>query len=206
MRFKSALVFGFFATTTSLQSFPEMAFAAEHGLKVGAKAPEISTKDINGKPYQLSSELKRGPVVLVFYRGGWCPHCNTQLRSLEQKVIPKLAAYKASMVAISVDLPQEGLKTASATNLKIPIISDPKAEILGDYNVKYKVPEELVHKYKASYQIDLEKSSGEKHHIIAIPAVFVISEDGKVTFSYANEDYKIRAAENDILKALSKTK
>ena len=180
-----------------------LAFAeSTYGLKVGADAPAIDTIDVDGKPVKLVESVKKGPVVLVFYRGGWCPYCNVQLRALQSKLVPQLTALQASLIAISVDRVDEELKTKKDEGLSFSIISDPKAKILADYRVKYVVPDELVAKYKNEYKIDLEAASGEKHHIIAVPAVYVVDPSGKVTFAHVDEDYKKRAAESDILEAV----
>lgn len=190
-------------------------FAQEHamagpsttyGLQTGAAAPQIATKDIDGKSFDLHAEVKKGPVVLVFYRGGWCPYCNLQLRNLEKGISADLKKLGASMVAISVDTVEEGLKTDSKEKLSAVIISDPEAKILGDYKVKFTVPQELVTKYKNEYKIDIEASSGKKHHIIAVPAVYVVDSKGTITYSYVDENYKVRAPEADIVKAVSDLK
>jgi peroxiredoxin len=177
---------------------------ADFGLKKGQVAPDFSAKDLAGKEFSLKQSLKQGPVVLVFYRGGWCPYCNLQLKKLEKEVLKATREAKGSLVAVSVDLPNEGVATKSKQKLSYTIISDPKLAILKPYNVLFKVPEDLVKKYKESYSIDLEASSGEKHHTIAVPAVFVIGKDGRIVYAYADEDYKVRAPEKDIIEALKK--
>lgn len=179
-------------------------FAKEFGLPVGKKAPQIKMTDVDGENFNLKKTLKAGPVVLVFYRGGWCPYCNLQLRNLQSEVVPLLEKHKATLVAVSVDRLDEASKTKKNESLGMRVLSDPTASLIKKYNVVNKVSMNLVKKYKSKYKIDLEKSSGEKHHIIAVPAVFVIETDGNITFSYANEDYKTRAQTKDILSALSK--
>jgi peroxiredoxin len=178
-------------------------FAKDFGLPLGEKAPQINMKDVDGVKFNLKKSLKKGPVVLVFYRGGWCPYCNLQLRNLQSEVVPSLGKYQATLVAISVDRLDEALKTKKSEALGITVLSDPTASLVKKYNVVNKVPMKLVKKYKSKYKIDLEKSSGKKHHIIAVPAVFIVKENGKISFSYANEDYKTRAQTKDILNALT---
>lgn len=174
-----------------------------YGLRVGEIAPRFAVQDIHGEKFGVEQKLAKGPVVLVFYRGGWCPYCNTQLRSIESKLMPGVKNAKGSLVAISVDKPDEELKTKQKNSLSFQIVSDPKAELLGKYNVRYKVPEELVATYKTKHGINLEASSGEKHHIIAVPAVYVVSQDGKIAYSFVDEDYKKRAPEEAVLAALT---
>ena len=170
--------------------------------KKGDTAPNISTKDIDGKAFDLSKEVKAGPVVLVFYRGGWCPYCNLQLKQLQNKLIPNIKGFKAQVVAISADQQEEASKTRKNQKLDMTLISDSSAQIVKAYDIVNQVPAKLVKKYKDEYKIDLEKASGKKHHIIPIPAVFIVNKDMKLEFSYINEDYKVRAQIKDIIKAL----
>lgn len=177
------------------------------GLKVGDEAPQIISADIEGNEFNLKEKLKTGPVIIIFYRGGWCPYCNLQLRNLQAELVPELKKVKASMVAISVDLVKESVKTAKNENLEMFVISDPSATLIKSYKVINQLSLELVKKYKKNYSIDVEKSSGEKHHIIAIPSVFVVDpKDGRISFAYSNEDYKTRAKNKDILENLKKIK
>lgn len=203
--FRNYLVGILIVASAGMASAEEKVLASvkPYGLSVGDDAPAFSVNDIQDKKINLDSELAAGPVVLVFYRGGWCPFCNTQLRSIESKLMPALKSLNASLVAISVDKPDEELKTKQRHGLSFRIVSDPKAVLLGKYNVKYQVPDDLVATYKAKHEIDLEKSSGEKHHIIAVPAVFVVNKARKVVYSFVDEDYKKRAPEEAILAAVA---
>ncbi|MCJ8276986.1 MAG: redoxin domain-containing protein [Bdellovibrionales bacterium] len=176
----------------------------EIGLKVGTQAPSISQQDVDGKSFDLSKAAKKGPVVLVFYRGGWCPYCNIQLRNLQKDLVPQLGTYKAQLVAISVDKVDEAMKTKNKEKLGMTLLSDPAADLIKKYNIVNQVEDKLVKKYKSEYKIDLEAASGQKHHMITIPAVFVVNKKSEVAFAYANEDYKVRAQIKDIVEALKK--
>ena len=172
------------------------------GIKVGEIAPQITTKDINGATFNLENTLNNGPVVLVFYRGGWCPYCNRQLRKLQAEIVPELDKFNAKLVAISVDRLDEIEKTQKKQDLGMTLISDPMASIIKRYNVVNQTSDSFVKTYKESYGIDIEAYSGQKHHIIAVPAIFTISSNGEVVFSYANENYTIRAQNRDIISSL----
>lgn len=174
----------------------------DKGLSKGTLAPQFKAKNIKGGKFNLKKTLKKSPVVLVFYRGGWCPYCNLQLRALQTEVLPGLKKKNVELVAISVDRVEEGAKTLKQEKLGFTVLSDSKASVIKKYKADYIVPSELVQKYKTSYKINLEKASGRKHHIIAVPAVYVINQKGMITFSYVNEDYKVRAQTKDILKAV----
>jgi len=181
---------------------PEAHEVSDRGLGVGAKAPQISTTDIDGKSFDLNQTLSASPVILVFYRGGWCPYCSLQLRKLQLEALPRIKNAGGKLVAISVDKPGRAVEMKKKENLGMTLLSDPRAKILKAYDVDFKVPDDLVEKYIKKYKIDLEAHSGEKHHIIAVPAVYVINKSGELTFSYVNENYKVRAQVEDILKAV----
>lgn len=184
--------------------FSSSAFSSNtSGIAVGEQAPQIQVEDIKGQRFDLKESLANGPVVLVFYRGGWCPYCNRQLRKLQRNVVPKLTQYNAKLVAISVDKLTEAAKTEKNENLGMTIVSDPMAALVKKYKVVNQTSNRLVRTYKQLYDIDIEGASGQKHHIIAIPSVFTIAQDGKVVFAYVNEDYTTRALNRDILASLN---
>lgn len=168
------------------------------GIDKGVNVPDLKLKDTEGKVYDLSN-LDR-PVALVFYRGAWCPYCVKQLISIEKEVVPKLKD-KAQLIAISVDSLKEASKMKEKQHFSFPIVSDPKANSLKAFKIINKLDDELVKKYKSAYQIDVEKSSGETHHMVAHPAVFVI-ENGKVTYRDVHTNYKERTKNQEILKNL----
>lgn len=176
--------------------------ARDYGIKVGAKAPLFLTSDVEGNEVSLKKLLKRGKVVLVFYRGGWCPYCNLQLRKLQTDLLPTVRKVKGSIVAISVDRLKEGVKTQKTNKVGFIIVSDSKAQIIKQYNLDYNVSH-LVDKYKSNYGIDIENASGNKSHIISVPSVLVIGVDGTVKYAYTNVDYTQRADISDVIKKMN---
>lgn len=161
-------------------------------LNQGAKAPNFSLNLVNGQTWELANQIKKGPIVLVFYRGGWCPYCNLQLRAYE-KEYEKIKNLGASILAISVDKVDKD-SINSKKKFSFDVASDPDYQSIKLFNLVNQVPQELVAKLKSKHQIDLEKHSGKKHHVIAIPAIAIIDSDQKVKWCYANENYKIRPA------------
>lgn len=170
------------------------------GLDTGRPAPDFTVKTDTGTTFHLMEVLKKGPVVLVFYRGGWCPYCQTQIREL-QKNAGAFRERGATLAALSVDQAVYARETSAKEKLGFPLLSDPDAGVLGKYHLRLEVDDATLEKYK-EYGIDLEKASGRAHHIIAVPAVFVIDGQGIIRWAYVNEDYKVRAKIADILKAL----
>ena len=182
--------------------FASPLFAEEMpGLQVGIEAPDFEALNFKGKEVRLSDLYKDGPVVLIFYRGSWCPYCNVQLQQLQSRLVD-FKKYKASLVAVSVDRIDKAAEAVEENDLEFEIISNPKGDILESYDLIYKVPDELNIKYKEKYNIDLEAASGRTDHVIAIPATYIIDTSGIIVFAYANEDYKVRTSVEEILRKL----
>ena len=175
----------------------------EIGLRIGTMAPDFTGETYRGTTVKLSELYKDGLVVLILYRGAWCPYCNVHLRSFQEK-FEEFKSLDANILAVSVDKPQYAQKTVQDDALSFEVISDPSAEILEKYNAIYRVPDDLADKYLNEYKIDLEMHSGRKDHAIAVPATYVIDTTGKIVFAYANVDYKVRAEPEEVLKFLRK--
>lgn len=171
------------------------------GLPVGSKAPLFEAASGRGDRVRLQDELERGPVVLVFYRGGWCPYCNRQLHALQER-IEEFRRRGTLIIAVSVDRPQKAREMVEAGRLDFPVIPDPSADLLEKYNAVMFVPEDLARMYKEKYGIDLEAASGRRDHLIAVPATYVIAPDGKIVFAHSDRDYKNRPSVDDVLAAV----
>ncbi|WP_157947573.1 peroxiredoxin-like family protein [Abditibacterium utsteinense] len=190
------------ARAQSAMALPAVAAAPNDvsPLKIGLKVPEISLLDSTGTQYELTKSLANGPAILVFYRGGWCPYCNTQLAGLS-KIEPKLLKMGYRVFAISPDSPAELSKTVDKHKLPYKLLSDSKMEATRAMGLAYQVDAETVEKYKG-YGIDFMKSSGgQSQNKLPIPAVYMVGSDGIVDFSYANPDYRTRVPEALILAA-----
>jgi peroxiredoxin len=184
--------------------FTSVSFAGDMpGLKAGEQASDFKALSHRGNMVTLSEKYEEGPVILVFYRGGWCPYCNTQLRELNANM-GEFKKYGATVVAVSVDKVQMANATVEKEGLGFEVISNTQGDILENYGLVYKVSDELNAKYKNEYKIDLEAYSGRKDHLIAIPATYIINRQGKIVFAYANEDYKVRTSSQEIIKELKK--
>jgi len=173
------------------------------GLQAGVEAPDFEALNFKGEKVRLSALYEEGPVVLIFYRGSWCPFCNAQLQQLQSR-LEDFKKYSASLVAVSVDKIDKAAEAVEGNDLEFEIISNPEGDILEAYNLIYNVPDELNKKYKEKYNIDLEAASGRTDHVIAIPATYIIDTKGTIVFAYANEDYKVRTSVEEILQELEK--
>jgi peroxiredoxin len=171
-----------------------------HPLLIGQPAPAATLKSIDGKSVTLTRALAGKPAVIVFYRGGWCPYCNLQLADLRKLVAP-LKAKGVSLIAISPDLPAELFKSVKKSELEYTLYSDSKVQAIDAFGIGFSLDAATLEKY-AGYGIDLEKSSGEKHHTLPVPSVFVLDANGKIQFEYVNPDYSVRASSVVILAAV----
>lgn len=187
-------------------SFSTLSFAQEMpGLQVGVQAPDFIADDFRGEKVQLSSYYEDGPVILVFYRGSWCPYCNAHLQQLQSN-LDKFKEYDASLIAVSVDKLDKAAEAVEGYDLKFDVVSNPEGDILEKYGLMFTVPDELNREYKERFKIDLEAASGRADHVIAIPATYIIDTNGIIIFAYANEDYKIRTSIEEIIQELEKLK
>ncbi len=171
------------------------------GLSVNDAAPDFTAKSADGKEVHLKDQLKKGSVVLVFYRGQWCPYCNRQLKKLEDS-LGLIRGKGATVLAISPELPQNIDKTIEKTKASFPILHDKNLSIMKSYDVAFKVDDKTIEKYK-TYGIDFSAANGAENGAnLPVPAVFVINKEGKIVFRHFDKDYTKRASVADILAHL----
>ena len=140
------------------------------------------------------------PTVLIFYRGSWCPYCNAHLSDLVT-VEDELRSLGYQIVAISPDRPEELNPMMTADHLNYRLFSDPQAEAMKKFGVAYRLDDTTVTNYKQKYNVDLERSSGQTHHILPVPAVFILDRTGKIVFVHADPDYTARMKGAEVLAA-----
>ncbi|MBB5918095.1 peroxiredoxin [Nocardia transvalensis] len=166
-------------------------------LGVDASAPGFTLSDHRGGTFTLADALREGPVVLSFYRGGWCPYCNVQLHTLQQ-ALPEFRAQGARLVAVSPDAPDDSLSTAERHGLEFDVLSDPDVRVARSYGLVFTVPEEVRDIYRTA-GADLAATDAT----LPIPATYLIGTDGHIRYAHVDGDYRNRAEADDILKALT---
>ncbi|MHB8691144.1 MAG: peroxiredoxin-like family protein [Solirubrobacteraceae bacterium] len=166
--------------------------------KVGEKAPNFTLKDQLGREVSLAGELEQGPVVLLFYRGEWCPYCNAWLRTFGLRAAD-FSHRGARLVAVSPQTPDNSLTMAEKHGLEFPVLSDERGEVIGTYGLKYDV---TAHELYKAGGADLDKFNGEGGWILPAPAVVVIDREAIVRFVSVNGDYTQRAEPDEALAAL----
>jgi len=170
------------------------------GLHVGAVAPNFKAVDHTGKTFSLKKELKKGEVVIVFYRGQWCPYCNKELSHLNDS-LSLITAKGATIVAISPETAENVAKTVSKSKASFPVISDKDLSILKAYKVNYAVQGKLLERY-TTYKLDFTVANGSNGAVLPVPATYVIGKDGIIKYVFFNPDYKVRSSVQDILNHL----
>ncbi len=160
-------------------------------LREGDVAPDFSLPDARGHVVALKTLLDRGPVVISFYRGGWCPFCNLELRSL-QRVLPEIVQMGASLVAISPQLPDNSLSTQEKNQLTFPVLSDVSNIEAKRFGIVFTLPTALVEANRATGR-DLVEINGEAGAAqLPMPATFVIDKSGVIRLAFVEEDWSKR--------------
>jgi len=178
--------------------------APKTGIAVGQHVPDLRARNLDGKDVSLTSLYAKQPVLLAFYRGGWCPFCNTEIHALTTSI----AEYEKRgvlPVAVSVDAPDAGAQSEATYKIPFPVLSDSDAAWIEAFHVVNQVEGEQLAAVK-SFGIDLDKWSGKSHHKIAIPSLFLIDRDGVVRWAHSDPDFKVRPSTVQILAAIDATK
>jgi len=170
-------------------------------LREGDVAPDFALPDTHGHVLALKTLLDRGPVVISFYRGGWCPFCNLELRGL-QRVLPEIVQVGASLVAISPQLPDNSLSTEEKNQLTFPVLSDVGNIVAKRFGIVFTLPTALVHANKAMGR-DLVEINGEAGAVqLPMPATFVLDKSGVISLAFVEEDWSKRLDPDIIIDTL----
>jgi len=173
---------------------------AERAVGVGERAPMFELPDHFGRPVSLAGLLKTGPVILNFYRGGWCPYCNLELRAY-QRALPRIRDLGGHLVAVSPMLPDNSLGAADKNDLEYPVLSDVGNQVAAEYGLVFEVDARIRDIYTERLGIDMVENYGDDSFQLPLPALYVIGRDGRIVFAYVNADYRLRAAPEDVMAA-----
>ena len=173
---------------------------AEDSIGKGQKLPNFTLPNAVGKKVTLESLLADGAVVISFYRGGWCPYCNMELRAL-QAALPEIQARGASLVAISPETPDTSLSTKEKNELSFEVLSDRGNIYAKQLGLVFALPKSLRPIYN-NFGIDIPAHNGEDTFELPLPATYVVSSDGTIIYSYADADYTKRLDPAEIIEAL----
>jgi peroxiredoxin len=177
---------------------------AQRAKKAGDAAPEFTLKDPDGNPVSSRERLARGPLVISFYRGIWCPYCNLELQAL-QAALPDIATRGASLVAISPQTAPNSRKSQRENKLGFPILSDVRSEVANAFGIRFALPDYLVELYKG-FKNDLPVFNDDPSWVLPMPARYVIGTDGTIAYSEVNPDYTQRPDPSELLPVLDRLK
>lgn len=172
------------------------------GLPAQSKAKDFELQDTLGNTVILTEELAKGPVVLTFYRGGWCPYCNRQLRAY-QEILPDIQALGAQLIAVSPQLPDHTLSFQEKAELSFKVLSDTRGIVAAKYGLLYEVPDFLKNMY-VSLNMDLTEYNGTDQWLLPVTGTFMIDEQSVIRSAYVNPDFTKRMEPEDILRELRK--
>lgn len=199
--FLSVLTFVLLISTSSIAQDYAMSAEEVNPVLISSTIPDVSVKNTDGKNLNLRDIVKDQPTIFVFYRGGWCPYCNSHLADLK-KIEDDLTKEGYKVYAISADRPELLKKTMDKNELTYTLLSDAPMKAAKAFGIAFKMDDKTVERYK-SYDIDIEKDSGYDHHLLPAPAVFLVDQKGVIKFSYVNPNYKERI-DGGILLAAAK--
>ena len=172
-------------------------------LKVGDHAPAIVLENAEGATVDVGTLLKKGPVIVTFYRGGWCPYCNLELKAY-QDILPEIVAAGASLVAISPEKPDDTVSTAEKNALTFEVLSDVGQNVGRAFGLVYEFTEELKRAYNG-FNLDIPTRNGTPGEwALPVSATYVIDRNGSIVYAYTDADYRDRADPRDVLAVLTR--
>ena len=172
-------------------------------LKVGDHAPAIVLENAKGGTIDVETLLKKGPVIVTFYRGGWCPYCNLELKAY-QEILPEIVAAGASLVAISPEKPDDTVSTAEKNALTFEVLSDVGQKVGRAFGLVYEFTEELKSAYRG-FNLDIPaRNSTPGEWALPVSATYIIGRDGSIIYAYTDVDYRDRADPRDVLAVLAR--
>jgi peroxiredoxin len=166
-------------------------------------APNFSLTNATGTEVQLSDYLKKGPVVLTWYRGGWCPYCNMTLHYLQEQ-LPNIQLRGANLLALTPELPDKSMSTTEKHQLQFEVLSDVGNKVAKEYGIVFKLTDAVADSYQKGF--DLHGFNGDESDELPLAATYVINQDGTIVYTFLDAEYRNRAEAKDILEALDAIK
>ena len=170
------------------------------GVAVGSPAPRFELSDGTGAVVRLADRLASGPVVVVFYRGGWCPYCNLHLAEL-RGALDEIRSFGASLIAISPQRPDDSLSFSEKLDLDFDVLSDPDQRAVRAYHLQFQLPE-VLHDVYRQMGMGLDEQNADGSWNLPVPATFVLDRDGIVRAAHVDPDYKERMSASPVIEAL----
>jgi peroxiredoxin len=194
---RALLVFLLIGTTQALAAVPDDPTLVLP-IEPGSEAPAFVAKEVDGRLFRFDPAHLSHPVLLIFYRGGWCPYCNAHLHDL-QSVEPKIVALGYRVLFLSTDRP-EILYSSLKERVNYHLLSDSGLDAARAFGIAYRLDDASFAKMK-SFGVDLEAAQGQTLHQLPVPSVFIVDHTGIVRFRYFNPDFRVRLDAASVLAA-----
>ncbi len=172
----------------------------QNAKKEGDQAIDFTLTNATGKAIKLSTYLEQGPVVLTWYRGGWCPYCNLTMRRLQQE-LPNFTEAGATLLALTPELPDRSLSTAEKHELQFEVLSDVGHAVAKSYGIVFELTPEVAKIYQNAF--DLHGYNGDESNELPLAATYVIDQSGKIRYAFLDAEYRNRAEPTAILQVLN---
>lgn len=174
---------------------------APRGLTVGTKAPNFSGLDQYGQAVDLATLTQKSGVVLLFYRGDWCPVCNRHLRQLQDS-LQLITDTGVQVIAVTPETNNNVRQTIQKTDARFRILSDQDMSIMSAYDVLFKATQEYQQRIEHGLGTNIAENNGADEAYLPVPATYIIGQDGFITYRHFDPNYKVRASVREILKRI----
>jgi len=174
---------------------------ADSAKNVGDTAPNFTLQNATGQTVELKEYLKKGKVILTWYRGGWCPYCNFTLQHL-QRELPNFNALGANLIALTPELPDYSLSTKEKNELKFEVLSDIDNKVAREYGLVFYLGDEVARLYNESF--NLIGYNGNEDNELPLAATYIIDQSGKIEYAFVEADYRVRAEPSELTAFLKK--
>ena len=173
---------------------------AAKALGPGAPFPTTPVSDARGALVNIHEVATSQPLIVIFYRGGWCPYCNLELRAYQTR-LPALTRTGARLVAVSPEMPDDTLSTAEKNALAFDVLSDANGELADALGIRFELSDEA-QAYFTRSNIDLPVRNGDGRWLLPIPATYVVARGGVIARAWVDPDYRHRADPDEVVAAL----
>jgi peroxiredoxin len=175
------------------------------GLAIGDKAPDFTLPNIRNQMVSLAERLSNGSVVLSFYRGAWCSHCNRELIDL-QNHYEAITGLGASILTIAPQFPEKTRILEEKHHLQFELLSDVDLSVTKAYKLHFTKHEKIQKIYRQKFELDLPKLTANQTWELPVPATYILDSDGIIQGRFVEMDYTQRMPSTEIIKVLQSLK
>lgn len=172
----------------------------ENSIQIGNQMPEFSLPNALGKIINSEDILKDGKMILVFYRGSWCPYCNLELKFLQDH-LSRIKNKGAALVAVSPQSPDHSLSMAEKNNIEFEVLTDADNNLAKKLGITFQLQDFVIPYYK-SLGINLFDFNKNNDNVLPVPAVFIVDENRMVTYKFLDVNYMNRVDMEELIQAL----